>query len=204
MLMYFGMFGSIFLLAQFFQVVQHYSPFQAGLRTLPWTLMPIFVAPTAGFLSTRIGTRPIIVTGLALQAAALAWLSIVVSPTVDYLAIIPGFIVAGTGMGMYFGPTANVVLSSVRPEEEGKASGANNAIREIGGVFGIAVLASIFSANGSYVTGQAYVDGMIPALQFGAVVVAIGSVVGLAMAQRPRLATSVTEVGEPDFEAAAA
>ena len=68
LLMYFGMFGSIFLLAQFFQVVQHYSPFQAGLRTLPWTIMPIFVAPTAGILSARTGTRPLIVLGMALQA----------------------------------------------------------------------------------------------------------------------------------------
>jgi EmrB/QacA subfamily drug resistance transporter len=196
LLMFFGMFGSIFLLAQFFQIVQHYSPFQAGLRTLPWTLMPIFVAPTAGFLSTRIGTRPIIVTGLALQAVALAWLSIVVSPTVDYLAIVPAFIIAGTGMGMYFGPTANVILSSVRPEEEGKASGANNAIREIGGVFGIAVLAAIFSANGSYVSGQAFVNGMIPALQVGAIVVAAGTVVGLGMAQRVRPTSIVSEEAE--------
>ena len=150
LLMYFGMFGSIFLLAQFFQVVQHYSPFQAGLRTLPWTIMPIFVAPIAGLLSTRTGTRPLIVAGMVLQAAALAWLSAVVTPTVDYLVIVPAFILAGIGMGLFFAPIANVVLSAVRPEEEGKASGANNAIREIGGVFGVAVLASIFAANGSY------------------------------------------------------
>ncbi len=163
LLMYFGMFGSIFLLAQFFQIVQGYSPFQAGLRTLPWTLMPIFVAPTAGFLSTRTGTRPLIVLGMAMQAAALAWLSIVITPTVDYAEIVPAFIVAGIGMGLFFAPIANVVLSAVRPEEEGKASGANNAIRELGGVFGVAVLASIFSANGSYASGQAFVDGMLPA-----------------------------------------
>src|SRR5690242_15903526 len=116
LLMYFGMFGSIFLLAQFFQLVQGYSPFQAGLRTLPWTLMPIFVAPTAGFLSTRTGTRPLIVTGLALQALALAWLSVITTPTVDYLVIVPAFVMAGVGMGMFFAPIANVVLSAVRPE----------------------------------------------------------------------------------------
>src|SRR4029079_9639431 len=82
--MYFGMFGSIFLLPQFFQVVQGYSPFQAGLRTLPWTLMPIFVAPTAGFLSTRTGTRPLVVAGLASQGRALAWLSAVLTPRAHY------------------------------------------------------------------------------------------------------------------------
>ena len=204
LLMYFGMFGSIFLLAQFFQVVQHYSPFQAGLRTLPWTLMPIFAAPTAGILSTRTGTRPLIVTGMVFQSVALFWLSAIVTPTVDYALIVPAFILAGIGMGFYFGPMANVVLSAVRPEEEGKASGANNAIREIGGVFGIAVLAAIFAANGSYLTGQAYVDGMLPALRIGAVVVAVGAVVALAIGSRARSTAEVTSPAVPELDAAAA
>ena len=72
LLMTFGMFGSIFLLAQFFQVVQGYSPLQAGLRTLPWTFMPVIVAPIAGLLSTRTGTRPLLFLGMAFQATALA------------------------------------------------------------------------------------------------------------------------------------
>ena len=148
LLMYFGMFGSIFLLAQFFQVVQGYSPFQAGLRTLPWTGMPIIVAPIAGVLADRIGGRPILATGMALQAVALGWLAAVVTPTVPYEDMIVPFILAGIGMGLFFAPIANVVLSAVRPEQEGKASGATNTIREVGGVFGVAVLAAIFSANG--------------------------------------------------------
>ena len=109
-----------------------------------------------------------------------------------YLELVPAFVTAGIGMGLFFAPIANVVLSAVRPDEEGKASGANNAIREIGGVFGVAILASIFSANGSYASGQAFVDGMVPALQLGAVVVGIGAVVGLAIGARPR---TVTEPG---------
>jgi EmrB/QacA subfamily drug resistance transporter len=204
LLMTFGMFGSIFLLAQFFQVVQHYSPFQAGLRTLPWTIMPVFVAPIAGLLSSRTGTRPLLVVGMALQAIALGWLSIVLTPTVDYLTVVPAFILAGGGMGLFFAPIANVVLSAVRPEEEGKASGANNAIRELGGVFGVAVLASVFSANGSYVSAQAYVDGTIPALQVGAVVVALGAVAALALRGRVRLARIEAQSGTTEFEGAAA
>jgi len=204
LLMYFGMFGSIFLLAQFFQVVQHYSPLQAGLRTLPWTIMPIFVAPTAGILSARTGTRPLIVLGMALQAFALGWLAIVITPTVDYLQIVPAFVVAGIGMGLFFAPIANVVLSAVRPEEEGKASGANNAIRELGGVFGVAVLASIFSANGSYVTGQTFVDGMIPALRVGAVFVALGAVAALALTARTRVVAGETEAYDDFAESGAA
>jgi MFS family permease len=180
------MFGSIFLLAQFFQVVQHYSPLEAGLRTLPWTIMPVFVAPIAGLLSARTGTRPLLVLGMSLQAIALGWMSLVITPTVDYLTIVPSFILAGIGMGLFFAPIANVVLSAVRPEEEGKASGANNAIRELGGVFGVAVLASVFAANGSYTTGQAFVDGLVPAMQVGAVVVAVGALATLALSGRTR------------------
>src|SRR3954471_2707748 len=173
LLMSFGLFGSIFLLAQFFQIVQGYSPLQAGLPTLPWTMMPIFVAPIAGVLSDRIGARPLLVVGMILMSAGLAWIAAVSTPTVEYLVMVPAFIIAGTGMAMFFAPTANVVLSAVKPVEEGRASGANNTIREIGGVFGVAVLASVFSANGGYTSPQAFVDGMVPAVWVGAAVLAV-------------------------------
>ncbi len=184
LLMYFGMFGSIFLLSQFFQVVQGLNPFEAGLRILPWTAMPAVVAPIAGVLAGRIGSRPILVPGLALMAIGLAWLAAVSTPTVAYAALVPAFVVSGIGMGMFFAPIANVVLSAVRTDEEGKASGANNAIREIGGVFGVAVLASVFSASGSYTSPQAYVDGLVPAVWVGAVIVAIGALAALAIPGR--------------------
>jgi len=184
MLMTFGMFGSIFLLAQFFQVVQGYSPLEAGLRTLPWTFMPVIVAPLAGLVSTRTGTRPLLVLGMTLQAVAIGWLSLVVTPTVEYLTLVPAFILAGAGMGLFFAPIANVVLSSVRPEEEGKASGANNAIRELGGVFGVAVLAAVFTANGSYVSPAGFVEGLIPAMQVGAVVVGLGALAAVLLPGR--------------------
>ena len=186
LLMFFGMFGSIFLLAQFFQTVQGYSPLDAGLRILPWTAMPIFVAPIAGALSDRIGGRPLMVTGLGLQATGLAWIAVVSTPTVAYSALVVPFILSGVGMALYFAPVANVVLSSVRPEEEGQASGANNAIRELGGVFGVAVLASVFAHYGGYGTGQSFVDGLAPALYVGAAVVAAGAVAALGIARKVR------------------
>src|SRR5712691_10753904 len=139
LLMFFGMFGSIFLLAQFFQTVQGYSPLAAGLRILPWTAMPIFVAPIAGALSDRIGGRRLMTVGLALQAGGLMWLAALQSPTVPYSDLVAPFVISGAGMALFFAPVANVVLSSVAPKYEGKASGATNAIRELGGVFGVAV-----------------------------------------------------------------
>ena len=114
-------------------------------------------------------------------------MSFVITPTVDYLVLVPAFIVAGAGMGLFFAPIANVVLSAVRPEEEGKASGANNAIRELGGVFGVAVLASVFAANGVVRDRpEPSSTGSIPAMQVGAVVVAFGAVAALALGGRTR------------------
>ncbi|HZM19452.1 MAG TPA: DHA2 family efflux MFS transporter permease subunit, partial [Gaiellaceae bacterium] len=168
LLMYFGMFGSIFLLTQFLQTVQGHSPLGAGLRVLPWTAMPMVVAPIAGALSDRIGGRPLMAVGLGLQAIGLGWLAAVSTPTVPYTQLVIPFILSGTGMAMFFAPVANVVLSAVRPEEEGKASGTNNAIREVGGVFGVAVLASVFASYGGYGTPQSFVDGLTPAIWVGA------------------------------------
>ncbi|HMJ34346.1 MAG TPA: DHA2 family efflux MFS transporter permease subunit [Baekduia sp.] len=177
--MFFGVFGSIFLLSQFFQTTQGLSPLQSGLRVLPWTIMPMFVAPVAGVLSDRIGARPLMAGGLALQAIAIAWLAAVTTPDVAYAALLVPFILAGTGMALVFAPAANAVLGSVRPEEAGQASGATNAIRELGGVLGVAVLASVFTANGSYASPQEYVDGMNAALPIGAAVLGLGAITAL-------------------------
>jgi EmrB/QacA subfamily drug resistance transporter len=200
--MFFGMFGSIFLLAQFFQTVQGYSPLQSGLRVLPWTAMPIFVAPIAGALSDRIGGHKLMGAGLALQAAGLAWIAAVSTPTVPYSSLVLPFILSGTGMALFFAPVANVVLAAVKPEEEGQASGAQNAVRELGGVFGVAVLASVFSHYGGYGTGTNFVDGMTPAVYVGAAIVALGSLAAFSIKHRPRRTESAV-VAEPAFDVAA-
>jgi EmrB/QacA subfamily drug resistance transporter len=194
--MFFGMFGSIFLLAQFLQTVQGYSPLSAGLRTLPWTAMPIFVAPIAGALSDRIGGRPLMALGLAMQAIGLGWLATISSPTVPYGDLVPAFVVSGIGIALFLAPVANVVLSSVRREEEGKASGTNNAIRELGGVFGVAVLASVFANYGGYETPASFVDGLVPAVWVGAAVVAAGAAAALVIPRRRRPAEVVAVESE--------
>ena len=197
--MYFGMFGSIFLLTQFFQTSQGFSPFESGVRVLPWTAMPLIVAPIAGALTDRIGGGRIMATGLALQAIGLAWIAAVTAPDVGYVSLVGPFILSGIGMGMFFAPVAYVVLSAVRPQEEGKASGANNAIREVGGVFGVAVLASLFAHYGGYATSQTFNDGLVPALWVGAVVVGAGFLLALLIPRRQR-----AQAGElvPQAEAA--
>jgi EmrB/QacA subfamily drug resistance transporter len=201
--MFFGMFGSIFLLSQFFQTVQGYSPLGSGLRILPWTLAPMFIAPLAGALSDRIAPKALIGTGLAMQAVALAWIGLVSETTTAYSQLVVPFVLAGVGMALFFAPTANVILSAVRPHEEGQASGANNAIRELGGVLGVAVLASVFAGVGGYESGDAFVDGMNPAILIGAGVVALGALAAFLMPGRSRAQQQPVGQLVPELEAAA-
>jgi EmrB/QacA subfamily drug resistance transporter len=201
MAMFFGMFGSIFFLSQFFQEVQGYSALGTGLRILPWTAMPLIVAPIAGALSDRISGTRIMGVGLALQASGLAWIAAVSTPTVPYSELVIPFILSGVGMGLFFAPVANVILSSVKPAEEGQASGANNAIRELGGVFGVAVLASIFASSGGYGSPDLFVDGMNTAVWVGAAVVAVGAVLALTIPGRARKAAQ--PAGDPAFDTVA-
>ncbi|MFE7929450.1 DHA2 family efflux MFS transporter permease subunit [Streptomyces sp. NPDC057456] len=199
LLMFLGMFGSIFLLSQYMQGVLGYSPTEAGLRMLPWTGMPMLVAPIAGILSDRVGGRPVVATGLFLQAAGLGWMAAVATVDASYAVQLPGLIVSGIGMALFFAPASNLVMSSVRPQEQGIASGANNALREVGGALGIAIMASIFSAQGGYESGPAFVDGLRPALVTGSAVVALAGIAALLIPARrgADLATSDSET-EPE------
>jgi EmrB/QacA subfamily drug resistance transporter len=179
--MYFGMFGSIFFLSQLMQNVLHNSPLQAGLKILVWTGATMVTAPLAGVYSQRFGSRPFMLAGLALQAGALAWLAAIISTHVPYSAMIVPFVLAGAGMALVFAPAAAAVLASVRVEQTGQASGATNAIRETGGVLGVAVLASVFTGAGGYGSPHAFVAGVVPAMWVGAAVLAIGALAVLVL-----------------------
>jgi EmrB/QacA subfamily drug resistance transporter len=203
--MFFGTFGSIFLLAQFFQTVQGCSPLEAGLRTLPWTGVTILVAPIAGILSDRIGSRVLMTAGLTLQAGAMALLALVSTPDVPYAQLVGPFAMAGAGMALVFAPAANAVLSSVRPQEAGQASGATNTFREIGGALGVSVLSTVFAGAGSYASPQAFTDGMTQAVWVGAAVLAAGAVCALFVpgrAQQAEMAAASRTAGESDDVAA--
>jgi EmrB/QacA subfamily drug resistance transporter len=177
--MYFGMFGSIFFLSQFLQNVLHNTPLQAGVKLLVWTGAVMVVSPAAGFLSERYGSRMFMVAGLGLQAIALGMLATLAGVHQTYASMVIPFVLAGSGMALVFAPSANAVLASVRTAQTGQASGATNAIRELGGVLGIAVLATVFSSHGSYATPQLYVSGLVPAMWVGAAVLAAGALIAL-------------------------
>jgi EmrB/QacA subfamily drug resistance transporter len=183
-LMYVGFFGAVFLITQYWQFAHGYSPLGAGLRILPWTVMPMFLAPVAGQLATKYGERPLLILGLALIAVSVLWLGYVATPDASYLSILPALMVGGVGSSLFWAPSASIVFSSVSSDEEGVASGANNSIRELGGVFGVAILTTIFSSNGSFVSPDAFADGLRPALYVGGVLVAIGAAAAVALPRR--------------------
>ena len=202
LLMSVGMFGSIFLLSQWLQTAQGYSPMEAGVRMLPWTAMPMVVAPLAGMLADRIGGRIIIAAGLAFQAAGLVWFALIVAAHVDYSAQIPPLVLSGVGMALFFAPVTTVLMGSVKPDEQGVASGANNALREIGGALGIAVLASVFTANGDFSSPQRYADGLAPAIWVGAAAIAAATIAALIVPRRRAAAAAAASAGPAAVSAA--
>ncbi|MEV6802721.1 MFS transporter [Micromonospora rifamycinica] len=200
MAMFFGVFGSVFFLNQYMQGPMGFDPLRAGLSTLPWTAMPMLVAPLTGLVVDRIGGSRLMAAGLALQAVALGWLALVVRIDTQYPTLVPALVVGGIGMGLVFAPTMAVVLGSVRPHEYGKASGANNTVREIGGALGVAVLTTVFRHQfvglkilSPVEAHRAFVHGMVVAVWVGVAVVAAGAVVALFI---PRTAGIAREFSE--------
>jgi EmrB/QacA subfamily drug resistance transporter len=179
--MYFGMFGSIFFLSQFLQNVLGNSPLEAGVKLLVWTGATMLVAPLAGYFSERFGSRLFMAAGLGLQALALGWLATVADVHTSYLSMVGPFVLGGAGMALVFAPSANAVLASVRTDQAGQASGATNAIRELGGVLGVSVLATVFTSHGGYASPQAFVNGLVPAMWIGTAVLAVGAIIPLLL-----------------------
>ena len=179
--MYFGMFGSVFFMSQYLQTVVGNTPFEAGLKLLVWTGATMVVAPAAGYFSERFGARLFMVAGLSLQGIALAWLASEAGLGQSYTSMIVPFIFAGSGMALVFAPSANAVLSSVRTDQAGQASGATNAIRELGGVLGISVLSTVFTSSGGYASGIDFIHGLTPAMWVGTGVLFAGALVALAL-----------------------
>jgi MFS family permease len=194
-LMYVGFFGVVFLLTQYWQFAHGYSPLGAGLRLLPWTLMPMFVAPVAGAIATRIGERVPLAAGLGLIAVSVLWFAYEATASAAYSSLLPPLVVGGIGCGLFWAPSASIVLGAVGEEEQGVASGANSSIRELGGVFGVAILTSIFSGRGSFASPAAFVHGLTPALYVGGVLVAIAAAAAVALPRRRAHALEPVLVG---------
>jgi MFS family permease len=198
-----ALFSAVFFYAQLLQVGLGYGPLGAGLRLMPWTATFLTVAPVAGALADRIGERPLLVAGLALQGAGMAWLALIAGPGLTYGQILAPFIVAGIGVSMAIPAAQNAVVGAVATDAIGKAAGVNSMMRELGGVFGIAVAVAVFAAAGSYASPAAFTDGFTPAILVAAGLSVAGAVAGLALPRRRGAALRAPIAGVPALEEAA-
>ena len=187
----------MFFYAQLLQTGLGYSPLEAGLRLIPWTATFITVAPVVGNLVDRVGERPFMVAGLTLQAIGTAWIALIADPGVAYTELLPPFIVAGVGVSMAIPAAQNSVVGSVATELLGKAAGANSMMRELGGVFGIAVAVAVFAAAGSYASPNAFTDGFTPAILVAAGLSVAGVLAALGLPARRRAAASRSAISSP-------
>ncbi len=163
-LMFGSIFGAAFFLPQFLQTAMHNGPLDAGLRLAPWTVTLFVVAPIAGAMVNRVGERTLIVGGLLLQAAGFGLVALIAQRGLAYPALIPPMVVAGCGVSMAMPAAQNAVIGAVPRGAIGKASGAFNTLRQLGGTFGIAILAAVFAGTGSYGSAEAFRAGFAPAL----------------------------------------
>jgi EmrB/QacA subfamily drug resistance transporter len=176
--------GAVFFMAQFQQVTLGQGPLDAGLRLLPWGLVPFLVAPRAGALADRLGERPLIVTGLFLETAGLAWIAAISTPTVSYPMMIMPMVVSGAGLALAIPAVTKSVIGSVAPGDIGKASGSFSTMRQLGGAFGVAILAAVFAAIGGYTSPAAFSQGFRPAMGAAATLALAGAIAGLMLPGR--------------------
>jgi EmrB/QacA subfamily drug resistance transporter len=158
-----SLFAEVYFFSQLLQTGMGYDALGAGLRLMPWTATFLLVGPVAGALADRIGERPLMVTGLLVQAVGTAWIALIASPDLAYSQLVPPLVVAGVGISMAIPSAQNSVIGSMALENVGKAAGTNSVMRELGGVFGIAVAVAAFAGAGGYASAQAFTDGFVPA-----------------------------------------
>lgn len=193
-LFYAAMYGVLFLLPQFLQTTLGFDAFGAGLRLLPWTATLFVTAPVAGAVVNRFGERPLVVTGLLMQAIGLGWIAEIVSPSVPYSALVAPLVLAGVGVSMAMPAAQNAILGSVAVAEMGKASGVFNMGRFLGGMFGIAALVASFSANGAVDSVAHFERGFAAAMGLAAMLSLAGAIAGFFLpARRPTVGAAAPQ-----------
>jgi EmrB/QacA subfamily drug resistance transporter len=194
-----SLFTAVFFLAQFLQTALGYGPLDAGLRLLPWTLTLFFCAPVAGALADRLGERPFMVGGLILQAIGMGWIGLIADPGLAYSEMIIPLVVAGCGVSMAIPAVQSSVVGSVGQDAIGKAAGTNSMMRELGGVFGIAISVAVFAGAGGYASAQAFTDGFAAAIGVSAALAVVGALAGTVLPGR-RKAIEAAPLAVPALE----
>lgn len=193
--------GSVFFMAQFLQDGLHYGPLAAGLRLMPWGATTVVIPQLTGRLITRLGERPFLLAGMGLQTAGMTWIALIAGPHLTYWHLVPPLVISGAGVAMAIPAAQSSVMGSVTPQNIGKASGAFNTMRQLGGACGVAVLVAVFGRAGSYASAQAFTDGFTPAIAACAALSLAGTIAGLAAPGRRRAASRTPAQAAPPVQA---
>ena len=194
-----AIFSAAFLTSQFFQFGLGDSPFGTGLRFLPWTATPLLIAPLAGALSDKVGSRALVVPGLVMQGIGFAWIVWLAASSSGYASYVLPFVIAGVGISMALPCVTAGGLNAVPPELLGKAAGTLNTMQQFGAVFGVAVVTAVFNSKGSLTDAASVTSGYRPALAVSAGISILGAVVAIGMRRTPR-----AQVAEPSAQPRAA
>jgi len=194
-----AIYGTLFFLAQFLQTAQGYGPLAAGLHLLPWTACLFVVAPISGSLVNRVGERPLIVGGLLLQAIGLAWIGLIARPDLAYAGFVVPLLIAGIGGSLVMPAAQNAVVNVVAANEIGKASGTFSMLRQLGGAFGVAILAAVFAGIGGFRSAQAFSNGFSPAMSVAAALSLMGAIAGLVLPGRRARTVAQTQAKAPEM-----
>jgi EmrB/QacA subfamily drug resistance transporter len=197
-----SLFSDVFFFPQLLQTGLHYDVLQTGLRLMVWTSTFIVVAPGVGALVDRIGERPLMVSGLLIQSGGTAWIALIARPGLPFSHLVVPLIVAGVGISMAIPSAQNSVVGSATLETAGKLAGINSMMRELGGVFGIAIAVAVFAGFGGYATTQAFVNGFGPAIGVSSGLAFFGALCGLALPSREHreVIEPVPSIAEPAIE----
>jgi EmrB/QacA subfamily drug resistance transporter len=188
-----AIFAGALLVTQYFQTGLGYSPLAAGVRLLPLTLTPLFIAPLAGALSDRVGRRPVIATGLTVQAIGFGWVAIVASSRSAYPELAVALLVTGAGVSMALPAVPAAVLSAVDPHQLGKASGISNMMQRFGSVFAVAIASTIFTSY-SHGSSNGIAAGFRPAIAVCSLLAFLGALAALMLRDRRQPASRTGSV----------
>jgi EmrB/QacA subfamily drug resistance transporter len=185
-----AMFGTFFYVSLYMQNVLRYSPVQAGASFLPMTILIILIAPRAGALTDRVGSRWLVGIGMTLLAVMLFYYT-TLGANETFWALLPGLLLGGIGMGMTMTPVTAAAMSAVSVDKAGVGSAVLNSARQVGGSLGIAVMGAIVAASTDFLTG------FHDALRVGSILCLAGAavaVLAIRKVEHPRPAPAAAEV----------
>jgi MFS family permease len=195
-LVFFALFGSIFFLTQYLQFVLGYSALQAGLRLAPMALVLMVVAPVAGQLVAKVGTKALVALGMTIGAGGL-WFLAQTTPTSGYWHVLGGLVIVAVGLSMSMVPATESIMGSLPPGKAGVGSAMNDTTREVGGALGVAILGTVLTSH--YTTAIAKAFGSLPGPALAAAKSSVGGAIQVGQDVGGRAGEALVAIAKSTF-----